>query len=162
MYITKKYWEDLIGDTDDSLTLISYLSEKGKSEVGVQEIFADFGLDRLEGDFRAPEAPIVYTDEEGRETDIHFAIDLITDLAALLLECKVSGGVDPGELGGGEASGPLRITAGPEEHALVDRALQDFAAHPLCCDPYLSELVPEEDMRSPAALCAELREELYG
>ena len=153
MYITRKYWGNLIGDTDDSLTLISYLSEKGKSEVDVREIFADFGLDRLEGDFRDP---------EGWETEILYAIDLVTDLAALLLECKVSGGVDIGELGGGEASGPLRITAGPEEHALVDRALQDFAAQPLRCDPYLSGLVPEEDMRSLAALCAELREELYG
>ena len=56
----------------------------------------------------------------------------------------------------------LRITAGPEEHALVDRTLQDFAAQPLRYDPYLSELVPEEDMRALAALCAELREELYG
>ena len=110
MYITGKYWGNLIGDTDDSLTLMDYLSEKGKAEVDVREILADFGLDRLEGDFRAPEVPIVYTDEEGWETDIHFAIDLVTDLAALLLECKVSGSVDLGELGGGEASGPLRIT----------------------------------------------------
>ena len=162
MYITGKYWGNLIGDTDDSLTLMDYLSEKGKSEVDVREIFSDFGLDRLEGDFRAPEVPIVYTGEEGWETDIHFAVDLVTDLAALLLECKVSGSVDLGELGGGEASGPLRITAGPEEHALVDRTLRDFAAQPLRYDPYLSELVPEEDMRALAALCAELREELYG
>ena len=63
MYITGKYWGNLIGDTDDSLTLMDYLSEKGKAEVDVREILADFGLDRLEGDFRAPEVPIVYTDE---------------------------------------------------------------------------------------------------
>ena len=50
MYITGKYWGNLIGDTDDSLTLMDYLSEKGKSEVDVREILADFGLDRLEGD----------------------------------------------------------------------------------------------------------------
>ena len=44
----------------------------------------------------------------------------------------------------------------------MDRTLQDFATQPLRYDPYLSELVPEEDMRALAALCAELREELYG
>lgn len=160
MYIEGKYWNNLIGDTDDSLTLVDYLSAKGAEEIALEEIFADFALDRLDGDLRAPEEPLCYTSEEGWDMEIHFAIDLVTDLAALLLECKVSGGVDLGELGG--EGGSLRITASPETHALIDRALRDFAADPLSYDLYRSQLVPEEDMRELASLCSELREELYG
>ena len=33
MYIENKYWNHYIGDTDDSLNLIEYLSNKGKKEV---------------------------------------------------------------------------------------------------------------------------------
>ncbi len=54
-------------------------------------IFSGFGVDKLQGEFRQPEIPLTYTDSEGWETDISYAIDLVTDLAALLLECKVSG-----------------------------------------------------------------------
>ena len=52
MYITGTYWENYIGDTDDSLTLVEYLAGKRKEEISIQEIFSDFGLDRLQGEFR--------------------------------------------------------------------------------------------------------------
>lgn len=49
-------------------------------------IFSGFGVDKLQGEFRQPEIPLTYTDSEGWETDIYYAIDLVTDLAVLLLE----------------------------------------------------------------------------
>lgn len=162
MYIENKYWNHYIGDTDDSLTLVEHLAEKQAEEISVGELFSDFGLDRLDGDFRSPDVPLVFEDEEGWETDIHYAIDLITDLAAILLECKVSESVDLRELfSGAETTVPVvRITAAPEEHALINETLRDFAANPLAYD--LSEMCPEEDMLEMAALCEELRAELYG
>ena len=30
MYIEDKYWNNYIGDTDDSLTLVTYLADKNK------------------------------------------------------------------------------------------------------------------------------------
>lgn len=54
MYIANKYWNHYIGDTDDSMTLVEYLAEKQKAELSVGEIFSDFGLDKLDGDFRQP------------------------------------------------------------------------------------------------------------
>lgn len=53
----------------------------------------------------------------------------------------------------------VRITATPDEHELMNKALMDFVAAPLDYD--LSEMVPEEDMMEMAAACEELRKELY-
>lgn len=52
------------------------------------------------------------------------------------------------------------ITATPEEHKLINKALMDFVSEPLAYD--LSEMAPEEDMLEMAAICEELRRELYG
>ena len=52
MYIAGKYWEHYIGD---SLTLVEYLTGKGTDERSLREIFAGFGLDKLEGGVRRPE-----------------------------------------------------------------------------------------------------------
>ena len=46
MYI-KKYWYNYIGGTDDSLTLVDYLYDKGKTEIPLSEIFNDTGLSKL-------------------------------------------------------------------------------------------------------------------
>lgn len=164
MYIEDKYWGNYIGDTDDSLTLVEHLAEKQKEVIPLGEIFSDFGLDKLHGDFREPDVPLVFVDAEEYETEIYFAIDLITDLAALLLECKVNGSVNLCELFGfnlEKAVVPdICITATPEEHKKMNEVLMDFAAEPLAYD--LSEMMPEEDMLEMAAICEELRKELYG
>ena len=162
MYITGKYWENCIGDTDDSLTLTEHLAGKGREEIPLGEVLSDFGLDKLDGQFRRPEEPLAYESPEGWETPVCYAIQMVMDLAALLLECRVSGGIDMRELDGQETEGPavVRLAASPEEHRLVNQALADFAAAPMEYD--LSEMIPEEDVLELAALCGELRKELYG
>lgn len=167
MYIEDKYWNNYIGDTDDSLTLVAYLADKNKAEISVGEIFSDIGLDRLNGDFRQHDDPLTVvlhnasSDYEEPYMEFYYAIDVITDLAAILLECKVSGSVDLCELYGGdvETSVPVVcITATPEEQELLDKALADFVSDPLAYD--LSDMCPEEDMLEMSALCEELRKEL--
>lgn len=169
MYIADKYWNHYIGDSDDSLTLVEYLADKQKEEISLGELFSDIGLDRLNGDFRQSDEPLtaVLTNAEADydepEVEFYYAIDLITDLAALLLECKESGSVNLCELSGEEpdASTPdIRITATSEEHALINKALKNFVSAPLTYD--LSEMCPEEDMLEMAEICEELRSELYG
>jgi len=161
MYISDKYWENYVGDTDDSLTLVEYLVEKQKEEISLKEILSDFGLDKLQGDFQKPDIPLVYTNSNGFEIPIYYAINLIADLAALLLECKVNKGIDMHELDNEETTAPdmIRIITTPEERELINKALADFTAAPLSYD--LSEMVPEEDMMEMAAICEELRKELY-
>ena len=157
MYI-EKYWENYIGGTDDSLTLLEYLADKQKEEISLGEIISDTGLDKLHS-FKKTDVSLE-TDADGMGGEIHYAIDLITDLAALLLECKVSGSVKLSDLWEDiEPDGTICITATPEEHQLINKALMDFVAEPLSYD--LCEMVPEEDMLEMAAVCEEVRKELY-
>lgn len=169
MYIADKYWNNYIGDTDDSMTLVEYLADRQKEEISLGEIFSDTGLDQLDGDFRQREAPLtvvlanVDSDYDGPEAEFYYAIDLITNLAALLLECKVNGSVNLCELSGEDLDTPVsdvRITATPQEHEMMNKALADFVSEPLAYD--LSEMCAEEDMLEMAQICGELRSELYG
>lgn len=169
MYIADKYWNHYIGDSDDSLTLVEYLADKQKKEISLGEIFSDTGLDRLNGDYRQNDEPLtavltnMESDYDEPEAEFYYAIDLITDLAALLLECKVNGSVNLCELSGEDLETPasdIHITATSEEHELINRVLMDFASEPLAYN--LSEMCPEEDMLEMAELCEELRNELYG
>lgn len=157
MYI-EKYWENYIGGTDDSMTLLEYLANKQKEEISLGEIFSDTGLDKLQGDFKETDSLSVCMD--GLEVEIYYAIDLITDLAALLLECKKSGSVNLNDLDESyEPDSTIQIIATPKEHELMNKALKDFVADPLSYN--LSEMVPEEDMLEMAEICEELRKELY-
>ena len=158
MYIAERYSGEYIGGSDDSLTLLDHLAAKGREEITVGEVLAAFGLDRLEGNFRQPEEPLFCTDEEGNEAAICCAIDLITGLAALLLECDKSGSLDTGELEMDTPLPAIRLTASPADRGLLVAALWDFAACPMDYD--LSEMVPEEDMKAMAAQCGALAEEL--
>lgn len=169
MYIKDKFWNHYIGDTDDSLTLVEYLADKQKEEISLGEIFSDTGLDKLNGDFRTHEEPLTVvlkneeSDYEEPYVEFYYAIDLITDLAALLLECKMNGSVNLCELFGDDLNCPIqdvRIVATPEEHELMNKALMDFVSAPLAYD--LSEMCPEEDMLEMAEICEALKKELYG
>lgn len=168
MYIADKYWNHYIGDTDDSLTLVEYLAGKQKQKISVEEIFSDIGLDKLNGEFRQHEEPltVVLVNEESDYDEpymeFYYAIDVIIDLAALLLECKRNGSVNLCELAGYDLEtnvSDICITATPEEHKLINKALVDFVTEPLVYD--LSEMCPEEDMMEMAEICEKLRKELY-
>lgn len=157
MYI-EKYWGNYIGGTDDSLTLLDYLTDKQRSEIALSEIFADTGLDKQDWDFRKTIEWLQYTDQNGMEHEFYYAIDLVTDLAALMLECSVNGSVPLGALLDNDSENTVRITFTEEEKTAIDKALADFAQNPLEYD--LHEMVPEEDMQEMAQDCENLRKEL--
>ena len=93
MYIDK-YWGNYIGGSDDSLNLVAFLVDQGKEEIPLNEIFSKIGLDRQNWDFHQTVEYLEFTHSDGVEMDFHFAIDVVTDLAAILLECSVSGSVN--------------------------------------------------------------------
>lgn len=159
MYIENKYWNNYIGDTDDSLNLIAFLEEQSSNEIAFSEILEKLGLSRQEGNFRRTIDPLGFTNSIGIYVDFTFAIDIITDLAAILLECKVSGNVDLHELEPFDTpSRIININATQEDYGLLDRSLADFSNNPLEYD--LSELVPQDDMLEMAKICESLRQEL--
>ena len=159
MYI-KKYWGNFIGGSDDSLNLVAFLEDQKKEEIPLSEIFAKIGLDKQNWDFRQTVEYLEFTHSDGVEMDFHFAIDVVTDLAAILLECSVSGSVNLQDLD--EYNTPsrrIRITATPEEHDAMNKALADFAQNPLEYD--LSEMMDDEEIREMARDVEALRKELY-
>ena len=159
MYI-KKYWGNFIGGSDDSLNLVAFLEDQKKEEIPLSEIFAKIGLDKQNWDFHQTVEYLEFTHSDGVEMDFHFAIDVVTDLAAILLECSVSGSVNLQDLD--EYNTParrIRITATPEEHDAMNKALADFTQNPLEYD--LSEMMDDEEIQEMARDVEALRKELY-
>ena len=159
MYI-KKYWGNYIGGSDDSLNLVDFLADQKKEEIPLSEIFAKIGLDKQNWDFHQTAEYLEFTHSSGVEMDFHFAIDVVTDLAAILLECSVSGSVNLHDLDEYNApSRRIRITATPEEHNAMNKALADFAQNPMEYD--LSEMMSGEETQEMARDVEALRKELY-
>ena len=157
MYI-EKYWCNYLGGTDDSLTLVDYFYDKGRAELSLSEIFSDTGLDKLNWDFHTS-PDLEYTNSKGGYYEFHYAIDLVTDLAALILESKKSGGFNLKDLYDGESRNLfVKITTTPEEDQAINRALAEFFAAPLVYD--LHEMVDEESMQEMAEDCESVRKEL--
>ena len=159
MYIDK-YWGNFIGGSDDSLNLVAFLEDQKKEEIPLSEIFAKIGLGKQNWDFRQTVEYLEFTHSNGVEMDFHFAIDVVTDLAAILLECSVSGSVNLQDLD--EYNTParrIRITATPEEHEAMDKALADFVHAPLEYD--ISEMMGEDEITDMAYQVEMLRKELY-
>ena len=159
MYI-KKYWGNFIGGSDDSLNLVAFLVDQKKEEIPLSEIFAKIGLDKQNWDFRQTVEYLEFTHSDGVEMDFHFAIDVVTDLAAILLECSVSGSVNLQDLD--EYNTParrIRITATPEEHDAMNKSLADFVHAPLEYD--ISEMMGEDEITDMASQVEMLRKELY-
>ena len=159
MYI-KKYWGNFIGGSDDSLNLVAFLEDQKKEEIPLSEIFAKIGLDKQNWNFHQTVEYLEFTHSDGVEMDFHFAIDVVTDLAAILLECSVSGSVNLQDLDEyNTSSRRIRITATPEEHDAMDKALADFVHAPLEYD--ISEMMGEDEITDMASQVEMLRKELY-
>ena len=159
MYIDK-YWGNFIGGSDDSLNLVEFLADQKKDELSLSEIFAKISLDKQNWDFHQTVEYLEFTHSNGVEMDFHFAIDVVTDLAAILLECSVSGSVNLHDLD--EYNTPscyIRINATPEEHKAMNKALADFAQNPMEYD--LSDMMGEDEITDMAKDVEAIRQELY-
>lgn len=156
MYI-EKYLDNYICGSDDSLTFLEYLESKQTKVISVGDIIAETGIEKLNS-FHNTDYPLVVSIGDF-EAEIHYAITLITDLAALLLECKVNGSVNISELLEDDFDCVISITATKQEHELINKALMDFVAEPLKYD--LCEMVGEEEISEMSRVCEEIRKELY-
>ena len=159
MYI-EKYWGEYIGGSDDSLNLVAFLEDQKKEEISLNEIFDKIGLNKLNWNFRQTVEYLGFTHSNGVEMDFNFAIDVIVDIAAILLECKMNGAVDLHELDEYDAeSRKIHIIAKAEELDAMDKALLDFTQHSLEYD--LSEMMGEDEIKDMAAQVEEMRKELF-
>lgn len=158
MYISK-YWGEFIGGSDDSLSLIEFLEDLNKEEITLKEIFTVIGFDRQNMDFRQTVKNLGFTNSMGLEIYFNYAIDIVTDLAAILLECKNNGHVNIGELYGNkdEQNRCIRVVATEEEYTAIKVALEDFIKDPMSYDLY--EMIGDVIIEM-AEIVKELRQEL--
>ena len=158
MYILK-YWGDFIGGSDDSLSLIEFLEGLNKEEITLKEIFTGIGLDRQNMDFRQTVDNLGFTNSIGLEIEFYFAIDIVTDLAAILLECRITGHLNLRELYNNEDTQNrcIQVIATEEEYTAIKIALEDFVKDPKSYDLY--EMIGD-DIIEMAEIVKELRKEL--
>ena len=158
MYISK-YWGEFIGGSDDSLSLIEFLEDLYKEEITLKEIFTGIGLDRQNMDFRQTVDNLGFTNSIGLEIEFYFAIDIVTDLAAILLECRITGHLNLRELYNNEDTQNrcIQVIATEEEYTAIKDALEDFVKNPKSYDIY--EMIGD-DIIEMAEIVKELRKEL--
>lgn len=158
MYISK-YWGEFIGGSDDSLSLIEFLEDLNKEEITLKEIFTGIGLDRQNMDFRQTVDNLGFTNSIGLEIEFYFAIDIVTDLAAILLECRITGHLNLRELYNNEDTQNrcIQVIATEKEYTAIKDALEDFVKNPKSYDLY--EMIGD-DIIEMAEIVKELRKEL--
>lgn len=65
MYIENKYWKNYIGDTDDSLNLITFLEEQGSNKISFSKILKKIELHKQGKNFRKTVSPLGFTNSIG-------------------------------------------------------------------------------------------------
>lgn len=156
MYI-EKYWGECVGGSDDALSFMDYLEQKNQSEISVKEIFEDLGLDTMEGNFRQSEEPIVF-ELGGLEAEIYYAIEVVTTLAALILECKKTGYINLAEIGNASEDMNVKITYTDAELNVIKNALADYVENANEYD--IAEMMDEDELDEIVEGCDMLRKEL--
>lgn len=156
MYIDK-WWNNLIGGTDDSLTLLDYIRETAEVEYTVGALLKDFKIESGELEFYRGSPSVYYTSEDG-EHDIYYVIDLIQDLSVLVLESYKSGSIKLSDLTENEDDKVFKIICRKGELDLLTEILKDFAKAPLTYE--IAEMLDEKEMLELALQCGEIAEEL--
>lgn len=157
MYIDK-WWDNFIGGTDDSCTLLDYIEETEDIEYCFGKILKDFNIKSNELEFYRGSPIVFYTTNKGQEHDIYYVIDLIQDLSVLVLESYKSGNIKLSDLTKRDDKKVFKISCSKEELELIVKILMDFAEAPLTYE--IAEMVDEKDMLEIAHQCAEITEEL--
>ena len=161
IYIMGKYWNHYIGDSDDSMSLVEYLADKNGKKIKMKDVFAELGFDKADFDFRNPKEPITVSLKDGLKIDLNYAIQVMCDLAAILLECKKNGSVDLQELIGGmleKDKVSISLSSTEAEEKILLEVLADFCKSPM--EYNLSEMCEKEEMEEMASVCNNLRNEL--
>lgn len=160
MYIDK-WWGEYLGESEDSYTLIGYFNEGEEKDYPLSRIFRDFHLEEQikKGSFRTT-ADIRYMSADGvHYSEIDIVVNLIVDVAAILLECLHNEEVSLRDLNDGigkEKS--IRVFPTSDEFDHLLEVLDDFVNSYMNYE--LAELCDEETMKEIAGQCSEIAEEL--
>jgi hypothetical protein len=161
MYIDK-WWGRFIGGTDDALLLGDYLEARVDVPVSLREILESLHLwEPLAGGLTGDADPYFIANTERPEPyfEPHFDLvaDVVTDLAAIVLECMKNGGVELGDLFGSKA-GRVEITVVPDSFRRLLDGLDAFIAAPAAFG--INDFLSEKELAEFVTDCREIRDEL--
>lgn len=161
MYIDK-WWEDTVGDSDDTMSLIDFLEEHKNESLTLSQVLEDLGMDKYLGNqflYDSTDTPLQFESKEGFEVDFQISIDPIIDLSALVLEQIQRGKIFLSALHGGQEDGDYVIIDTEQDAlTLLINELTEFHQNPEKYD--LASFIPEEDMEALSVACSEIEEEL--
>lgn len=150
----------MIGDSDDSLSLIDYFENRKYETVKLSTVLRELMLDRYLGKGslqQSKEMFFVMTHADGRSTEKAFMISInpVIDLCAVLVECIHAGRVGTKDLIP-SSNNPviIKIDIEKEDLTLLINELDLFCTRPLSYD--LFDFVPEDDMLELAGMCKEI------
>lgn len=130
LYIAR-WWGNFVGGSDDSLLLLDYFGMQKEEKLSLKKIMADLHIDAIlkNGDVNDGDAYF----EMGDSCEAHFdmAVDVVTDLSAILLESLENGAVEMSALDEDrEYATTFSILAGEEDVRLLLGGLDSFIAVP--------------------------------
>ncbi|MDR2870384.1 MAG: NADAR domain-containing protein [Deferribacteraceae bacterium] len=157
MYINK-WWGSYIGGSDDGLLLLDYFELKNRHGLSLAEICKDLGLDKVIGQGKLHEGGNIGFMDGDNHCDFVFAINVVTDLAALFLESIKSDGICLKEFIEHETELEIEIIYDKQSFKLLMDELKLFIQNPYQYDLY--ELMDKKSMQDMVNDCRKIFEEL--
>ena len=156
----KQHNEDnYIGGTEDTLLLIDYLGKQTESNLVLCKILSDIHLDTLLEKGFVGNGDVYFVETGSHSTYFDFAINVVIDLSAILLENLKNSHVDMNLLDGdGKYSNKFAISASLEDAELLIKTLDKFIIAPHNYE--LTEPLSEKSLQKLIADCKEISNRL--
>lgn len=157
---SKKYDKDnYIGGTEDTLLLIDYFGKQRESKLLLHKILFDIHLDTLLEKGFVGNGDVFFAETESHNTYFDYAINVVIDLSAILLESLKSSLVDMNLLDGDRKySNKFTISASQEDVKLLIKALDKFIVAPQ--DYELTKPLSEKSFQKLIADCKKISNSL--
>lgn len=141
-----------IGGTEDTLLLIDYFGKQTESKLLLRKVLSDIHLDVLLEKGFVGNGDVYFAETEPHNTYFDFAINVVIDLSAILLENLKSSVVDMNLLDEDKKySNKFTISTSKEDVKLLKKTLDKFIVAPQ--DYELAEPLSEKDWQKLIADC---------
>lgn len=154
MYIDK-WWGNYIGGSDDSLLLLDYFGTRNISHFELNIILEDTGLASLLKNGGMENGDLSFKVNEGYIPHFNMAVDVLTDLSAIVLECLQSGKVAITDLdSSSKYPQTITIDCQKEDIKLLIDGLEKFIGNPEIFQ--LADMMDEESLKELVSDCREV------
>ncbi|NDV94630.1 hypothetical protein D0T84_06800 [Dysgonomonas sp. 521] len=150
-----KWWGNYIGSSDDSFLLLDYFGTRKTSDFELCTILEDTGLASLLKNGGLENGDLSFKIDEGYVPHFDIAVDVLTDLSAIVLECLQSGKVAIKDLdSSSKYSQTITIDCRKEDIKLLADGLDKFISNPANFE--LADMMDEDSLGELVNDCREV------